>query len=111
MHISKILFLFPDPSGQKPILVEYKTDNNGNFPGKPRNALGKWNPPPKSQFKNAIALKKWVVLDTAKVRDNEWDSFLDVSKIQGTYFLHFLTRKVKFLTFFTTQKCETGVKN
>ena len=72
VHISKILFLFPDPSGQKPILVKYKTDNNGNFPGK-------WNPPARSQFRNAIALKKWVVLDTAKVRDNEWDSFLNVS--------------------------------
>ena len=54
------------------ILVIYKKENN-NFPGK-------WDPPRNSQFKTCKSLKKWLVLDTANMRENDWKMFLDVSK-------------------------------
>ena len=56
--------------------VLYKKDENKNFPGK-------WDPPRNSQFKTCKSLKKWLVLDTANVRPNEWSMFLDVSYHHG----------------------------
>ena len=52
--------------------VLYKKDENKNF-------SGKWDPPRNSQFKTCKSLKKWLVLNTANVRPNEWNLFLDVS--------------------------------